>query len=234
MLAAMVEFIIARASVLLTAFVTMICNFFDAKSVLDAKNGNVLALMPSQREQMFVFAKNFFRAPKQVGSIVPSSRFLINRLLQSVDWNKCKVIVEYGPGIGNISIEILKRMRPDATLILLELNDDLHKYLESAFRDPRVISLHRSAEDIVQVLKENGLKHADYVVSGIPFSMLPAGVGDNVINATWSALRPGGQFLIYQYRLKILDFLRKRFTKIDTQFEPINVPPAHVICAHRT
>jgi len=40
------------------------------------------------------------------------------------------VIVEYGPGIGNISIEILKRMRADAKMILLELNDDMAEYLQ--------------------------------------------------------------------------------------------------------
>lgn len=235
MLATAIELVFKRAIAWLVNFMTLLRNFLDAKSTLmDSSNGNVLAMMPSQREQMLVFAKNFFRNPKQVGSIVPSSRFLIDKLLAPVNWDKCKVIVEYGPGIGNISIEILKRMRHDAKMILLELNDDMAEYLQQAFKDPRVISLHRSAEDIVEVLKEYNLDKADYVISGIPFSMLPTGVADNVIKSTWRALRPGGQFLIYQYRLKILDYLRKVFTKIETKFEPINVPPAHVIYAHRT
>ena len=235
MILSILEVIVIRASTWLASFVLFITNFVTAKSELtDTQNGNVLALMPSPREQMYVFAKNFFKNPKQVGSIVPSSRFLIDKLIAPVDWNKCKVIVEYGPGIGNISLEILKRMRPDAKMILLELNDDMAEYLQQAFRDPRVISLHRSAEDICEVLRENGLEYADYVVSGIPFSMLPTGVGEKVIKATWEALRPGGKFLIYQYRRKILDFLRPVFEMIETRYQPFNVPPAFVFYAHRT
>src|ERR1700692_749825 len=71
-----------------------------------------------------LFARNFFRHPRMLGSIVPSSRFLIKQLLEPVDWAQARVIVEYGPGVGSITTEILRRMRPDASLIAIETNPE--------------------------------------------------------------------------------------------------------------
>ena len=72
----------------------------------------------------FLFIRNFFRHPRMLGSIIPSSRFLIKQLLEPIDWDKARVIVEYGPGVGGITAEILRRMRPDARLIAIEMNPD--------------------------------------------------------------------------------------------------------------
>ena len=63
---------------------------------------------------ILLFARNFFRHPMMLGSIVPSSRFLIRELLTPVDWTRARVIVEYGPGVGGITAEVLRRMRPEA------------------------------------------------------------------------------------------------------------------------
>src|SRR5690554_4731482 len=83
----------------------------------------------SQRQQLTLFARNFFKHPKMLGSIIPSSSFLIRRLLEPVDWERARVLVEYGPGVGTISREILRRMHPDATLIAIETNDEFVDFL---------------------------------------------------------------------------------------------------------
>ena len=49
----------------------------------------------------FLFALNFFKSPAMLGSLIPSSRFLVNDVLNQVDWDKARVIVEYGPGVRN-------------------------------------------------------------------------------------------------------------------------------------
>lgn len=230
MVTSVISAIVARAVAWLSAVIAFVTNMFDCGCSHQTED----AMIPSQREQLYVFAKNFLLNPRQVASIVPSSRFLTNKLLAPVKWDQCRVIVEYGPGVGNISIEILKRMRPDAKLILIELNDGLAEFLQTKFRDPRVIACHRSAEDVLDILKEHNVDHADYVVSGIPFSAIPPSVADDVVSATWRALRPGGQFLIYQFRLAVLDYLKKSFTKFETAYQPLNFPPLHVIYADRT
>lgn len=196
-------------------------------------SGHNLARLPRKRDQLLLFAKNFFKHPKMLGSIIPSSRFLIEKLLAPVDWDGARLFIEYGPGIGNISAEVLRRMHPDARLVVFELNSDFANFLRTGFRDPRLIVLHRSAADVGEVLAEHGLGQADYIISGIPFSTMPEAVGNAIADATRDALRPGGQFLVYQFAPKILELLEPRFDRIDRDFEALNVPPAQLYFAHR-
>ena len=87
--------------------------------------------------QLFLFAANFFMHPKQLGSIIPSSRYLVNNLLSRIDWPNAKVIVEYGPGIGNMTQEILKRMSPDAILVAIEMNPEFVEFIERECHRPK-------------------------------------------------------------------------------------------------
>src|SRR5258708_40171415 len=83
----------------------------------------------------FLFALNFFKSPAMLGSLIPSSRFLVNDVLNQVDWEKARVIVEYGPGVGTITQEILERMLPDAVLLALELNEEVVSFLREDILD---------------------------------------------------------------------------------------------------
>src|SRR3979411_451972 len=108
--------------------------------------------MPSQAAKKFaatssslvLFARNFLKHPSMLGSVIPSSPFLVNNLMNQVDWKRARVLVEYGPGVGTITREILKRMRPDATLVVVELNDDFVEYLGNNILDPRLLVVHGS------------------------------------------------------------------------------------------
>ena len=73
---------------------------------------------------MLLFLRNYLKHPRMLGAMIPSSRFVVDEVLGKVDWDRAKVIVEYGPGVGTFTTEILKRMRPDAALIVFELNKD--------------------------------------------------------------------------------------------------------------
>jgi phospholipid N-methyltransferase len=89
---------------------------------------------PSRGGKALLFARNFFRHPRMLGSLVPSSPFLIKRVLRRIDWGTARVIVEYGAGVGTFTSEILRRMRPDAILIAFETNDDFVRYLRDTLR----------------------------------------------------------------------------------------------------
>jgi phospholipid N-methyltransferase len=71
------------------------------------------------------------------------------------------------------------------------------------------------------------------VLSGLPFSTLPPGLGDEIAKATAAVIRPGGAFLVYQFSPKVLDFLKPHFERIDRGFEWVNVPPATLFWAHK-
>jgi phospholipid N-methyltransferase len=182
----------------------------------------------TRRRQVILFARNFFKHPRMLGSIIPSSRFLVHDLMRQVDWNRAKVLVEYGPGVGNITAEVLKRMRPDARMVVFETNDDFVGFLREAIPDPRLTVVHGSAADVGRVLGELGLGQADCVISGIPFSTMPPEVGEAIVRSTREALRPGGRFLVYQFSREVLRFLRREFQEIREAFEPLNILPARL------
>jgi phospholipid N-methyltransferase len=168
-----------------------------------------------------------------VGSVIPSSRVLIERMLKPVDWENTKLFVEYGPGVGTFTRPVLDKMGEDSTLIAIDTNPDFIKYLRKSIHDPRLVPVNGSAADVEAIVKEHGFESADYVLSGLPFSTLPPGVGDAIASATARVIRPGGAFLVYQFSPKVLDFLKPFFDRIDRGFEWINVPPATLFWANK-
>jgi phospholipid N-methyltransferase len=180
---------------------------------------------------MAMFFKGFLKRPVMVGSIIPSSKTLIDRMLRPVDWANTKLFVEYGPGVGTFTRPILNRLAPDATLLAIDTNPDFCDYLKRTIPDSRLQIVNGSAADVVQIVHDLGFKAADYVVSGLPFSTLPPGVGPAIAQATADVLRPGGAFLVYQFSPKVRTFIAPAFRRIDHGFEPINVPPAQLYWA---
>jgi len=179
------------------------------------------------------FLRGFIKHPVMVGSIIPSSKVLIDRMLGPVDWDETRLFVEYGPGVGTFTRPILERLGPDATLIAIDTNADFVKYLKEAIDDPRLVAVTGSAADVEKIITDRGFDHADFVLSGLPFSTLPPGVGDAIGAATAKVIRTGGAFLVYQFSPKVLDFIKPHFEKIDRGFEWVNVPPATLFWAWR-
>jgi len=180
-----------------------------------------------------IFFQQFLKHPVMVGSIVPSSDKLIAKMLARVDWATCKVFVEYGPGVGTFCQPILDRMAPDATLIAIDTNPDFVGYLQHSITDSRFSAVHGSAADVERIVREHGHEQADYVLSGLPFSTLPAGVGPAIAAATHRVMRVGGAFLVYQFSPKVKDFLTPHWSTIDHDMEWWNVPPAQLYWAWR-
>src|SRR5947209_3228149 len=93
-----------------------------------------------------LFFKRFLQRPFQIASIVPSSKTLVERVAEKIDFERARVIAEYGPGVGVHSREIARRMHPDAQLLLFELDAALSKDLERQFiDDPRVHVINDNA-----------------------------------------------------------------------------------------
>jgi phospholipid N-methyltransferase len=177
------------------------------------------------------FLRGFVKHPVMVGSIIPSSKALIDRMLAPVDWANCKLFVEYGPGVGTFTQHILDRLAPDATLLTIDTNADFTDYLNTKFTDGRLEAVTGSAADVRKIISERGFDHADYILSGLPFSTLPPGVGPKIAEETAAALRVGGAFLVYQFSPKVRDFIAPHFERIDKGFEWWNVPPATLFWA---
>jgi len=180
---------------------------------------------------LWQFLVGFIKHPVMVGSVIPSSRVLIDKMLEPVDWATCKLFVEYGPGVGTFTQQILDRLAPDATLLTVDTNADFTTYLNGKFTDSRLEAVTGSAANVRKIMSERGFDRADYVLSGLPFSTLPPGVGPKIAEETAEALRPGGAFLVYQFSPKVRQFIAPHFKRIDKGFEWKNIPPATLFWA---
>ena len=172
-----------------------------------------------------VFFEGFVQHPVMVGSIIPSSRYTIDKMLAPVDWDACRLFVEYGPGVGTFCLPVLERLRRDGELIVIDTNPLYIDYLRATIRDSRFTAVLGSADHVEDIVAAHGHAHADYVLSGLPFSTLPDGVGPAIAAATHRVLRPGGAFLVYQFSARARDYIARHFARIDQGFEWRNVLP---------
>lgn len=188
----------------------------------------MLARKTLRSEETLLFAKNFLQHPKMLGSLIPSSRFLVDRLLGKIDWGRAQTIVEYGPGVGTITANILGRMSPHARLIVFEMNRDFVSYLRRAFPDPRLHVVHGSAEHVGRELERLEIQGADYIISGIPYTTMPEQLRGRIMHESREALNPGGAVLVYQFTRAVLPYLRTYFNQVYQDFEPFNILPARL------
>ncbi|MDE6539602.1 MAG: SAM-dependent methyltransferase, partial [Ruminococcus sp.] len=75
-------------------------------------------------------------------------------------------------------------------------------------------------------------KHADYIISGLPFTSLPTKISGNIMKATKKAVGNNGKFITFQYSLVKKKFFEKYFRMSGLLHEFKNLPPAYVLVMH--
>jgi phospholipid N-methyltransferase len=188
------------------------------------EQNRTLRLQPDDR---FAFFRGFLRRPKQVGSIIPSSRFLERRVTRATRAHRAKLIVELGPGTGGTTRALLRAMPPEARLLAIEINPHFVEIL-GRWPDQRLIVEQGSAVDIGAILAARGLSAPDVIVSGIPFSTMTLPIGRDILRSVYDALEPGGAFVAYQVRDRVHTLGREVFGRARVQTELLNVPPMRI------
>jgi len=174
------------------------------------------------------FFKGFLRNPREVGSIIPSSRFLTRRVMDCGQVRTARVIVELGPGTGVLTRQMLSLMRPDAKLIAVEISSEFADLLETTIPDSRLRVVQGSASDLEGALVAAGETHADLVVSGIPFSTMGNGEGNRTLQAAKRVLGPQGRFVAYQFRSAVRRLAEPVFGPPETHSGFWNIPPMRI------
>jgi phospholipid N-methyltransferase len=175
--------------------------------------------------------KRFLQRPMQVAYIVPSSKILVRRVARKIDFSKPRVIVEYGPGEGCHTRELLKRMHPGSKLLLFELDSELAAHLRHQFRhEPRVSVINDDAVHLPAELEKRGIPYCDYVVSGIPFSIININKKRLLLEKTYQCLAPNPEsaFIIYQVTKELRQHATL-FPRSESEFCLQNIPPMFVI-----
>lgn len=198
-------------------------------------NGNELAAsrtLPRLRQKLKralgpagVFFRGFVEHPRMVGAILPSGPAVVKTMLGRVDWQNTKLFVEYGPGVGTFCQPVLDRLPRDADLVVIDTNPLFIDFLRQTITDSRFHAVLGSAEDVEAIVGSIGHDKADYVLSGLPFSTLPEGVGPAIAAATARVIRQGGAFLTYQYAGAARDLSAQYFPRVESQRVWPNIPP---------
>ena len=176
------------------------------------------------------FLLQYIFKPRTVGAVLPSSKYLAKKMVESINFDAAKCIVEYGPGTGVFTELIIEKSSPAATVILFEMNEEFCNLLVKRFGTrPNVHIVNASAVNIGTKLTELGLQYADYIVSGLPFASLPQNIAVNILTATKNCLAPAGQFITFQYSLFKKGMIGRFFSQIEIVREVRNVPPAYVL-----
>ncbi len=181
-----------------------------------------------------VFLSNFLRNPFEVAAIAPSSKYVIKNMMKHVDFKDVKCIVEYGPGIGTITIPMLRNLNEGAKLLCVESNGKFCEFLKSSIDDSRLIVINDTAENIDYHLERLGIKDVDYVFSGIPFSLIKRKNKETIIKKTKDSLKKGGKFIVYQqYNSHLGKYLKAHFNKVLKKFELRNIPPTAIFMCEK-
>ena len=179
-----------------------------------------------------LFLTRFLRRPFQVASIVPSSKTLVRKVSDKMDHGCPRVIAEFGPGEGCQTREIARRMHPKSHLLLFEIDPELCVHLGRQFAsDPRISIHNLDCAHLPDMLSKKDLPNCDYVVSGIPFSVLNRQKKREILENTHAVLAPESHaaFIIYQ----VTNELRTRghcdhFAHAESEYCLRNVPPMFV------
>jgi phospholipid N-methyltransferase len=180
-----------------------------------------------QPDERLAFLQGFLRKPQQVGSVIPSSRFLERRLVELGGVACARLVVELGPGTGGTTRALLRALPADATLLAIEIDPRFASILRES-PDPRLIVHEGSAEALAEALALHGLGAPDVVVSGIPFSTIDPALGRRIAGAIFDVLPAGGRFVAYQVRDRVHDVARPFFGRARVAVELRNFPPMRV------
>lgn len=176
----------------------------------------------------FNFFKEAVKNYKTSGTVIPSSKYLANKMLKEINFSAAEVIVELGPGNGAITHHILDKIKPNAILVCFEINDAFYKELKK-INHPQLIVLKASAEKIKSEIEKLGYSKADYIVSSLPLTIIPKEISHDILVKNFEFLATNGAFIQYQYSLTYYKKLKEVFgNSIKLSFEPLNFPPAFI------
>lgn len=176
------------------------------------------------------FILEYIKHPRRIGAVAPSGKNLSRKMMKPIDFSSADVIVEYGPGTGSFTRELIADRKADTTLLIIEQNEYFCRQLKARYGGLKNVHIvHGNAENVNVYLKRYGYDHADYIVSGLPFTSLPKGVSDSILTATNQAIGRDGKFITFQYSLVKRRFFKRYFSITDYLREVRNLPPAYVL-----
>jgi len=151
-----------------------------------------------------VFISEFWRNFHSTGSIAPSSRWLARALTRFVPTTQdcgARKILEVGPGTGAVTGELVRRLAPNDSLTLVELNDQFVEHLRNRFEGEEHFRQVADRSQIVHDRLENlpaGTQY-DLIISGLPLNNFDVSTVVEILATLERFLSPGGRLSFFEY-----------------------------------
>ncbi|MBW7867539.1 MAG: methyltransferase [Brumimicrobium sp.] len=174
------------------------------------------------------FLKEFLKDSKTVGSVRPSSPALTKTMLNHINFNSAKIIVEFGPGTGVFTRKVIENLKSDTAFFVFELHKPFFDLLQEEFSEfSNVHLINDSALNIGKYITETE-DSVDVIISSLPLSNIDNHIANQILLISKQIIKPEGKFLQYQYSLNYRKRLKRIFKEVTTEFTLNNLPPAFV------
>ena len=193
--------------------------------------------MTSSRQTFLAAA---LRRPAVLGAVAPSSASLADLLAAVTPTTGRPVVVELGPGTGAVSGAIRRRLPGNGRHLAVEIDPAMVIHLRDAH--PWLDVLHGDAADLTWLLAERGVRQADAVVSGLPWSLFRPERQQLILHRVATLLAPAGAFTTFAYRhTRAMTGARAFHHLVTAMFDEViisrtiwrNLPPARIYVCRR-
>lgn len=175
------------------------------------------------------FLLEYFKHPKTVGAVAPSSRQLAKKMAEPIDFSNCNCIIEYGAGTGVFTRELIENKQKGTKLLVIEQNKYFCDMLQEEFgSQEEVYIIHGEAQRAEEYMKKYQISSVEYIVSGLPFTSLPQHISKEILMATGKILGKNGIFITFQYTIFKRKFFQKFFHILKIKPVLRNLPSALV------
>ena len=172
----------------------------------------------------------------QTGSVVPSQRFLLDKMITPVPPDYTGRVVELGSGTGNLTVRLASRC-PKARILACEINpvlaEDTRKNLFRAGINGQVQVRVQPAQEVLAELNGRDGERPGFIISGLPIGNLKRKKVLELLRASNEVLRPNGMFIQVQHLLWDRKHIRAVFGNLKTVPALLNAPPAFVYYAKK-
>ena len=172
-----------------------------------------------------------------MGAILPSQRFLIEKMIAPIPEKYRGQVVDLGAGNGALTLRLAAKC-PEARIIACEINPTLAQYtrhnLQCAGLNGRVTVRASCAETMLREMAGSGAERPDFVVSGVPIGNFTKTRTLVLLNLISKMVAERGMYIQFQHFLRDRKTVKTVFPNLRTIPVLLNFPPAVVYYARKS
>lgn len=145
------------------------------------------------------FFRQWLKNPLSVAALSPSSKQLARLMVRELP-RDARRVVELGGGTGVFTQAMLDHGIKPEHLLVVELNEELHKFLQNRFPDSAVIC--GDARELPAMVQQRSFDQdgpVDAVVSGLGLLSMPRSLQRDILRAAFAVMPQEGRMIQFTY-----------------------------------